>query len=218
MKTPAVIAAHPKARLHRELVAGVRDYGSNRAIVSASKAKQGDQGGLCKRRILCAVQLIALVLLCLPSCATLKEVDNADDFLDLVMIFTHTAKPEVVPIEKATTGDGEIATARAVLDGDHVSVRGSVRKRFGAGWVSGAYSHIDVLVLDSHRRVIEAKPVHFSPAEIPNNLPGQEGRSRFYATLRAISGPRSLIRIIFHNVPEEQCEFSFSIPATVRKK
>jgi hypothetical protein len=98
------------------------------------------------------------------------------------------------------------------LDGDHVSVRGSVRKKFGAGWVSEAYSHIDVLLLDSHRRVIETKLAHFSPEDIPNNLRGHEGRSRFYATLRAIPEPRSLIRIVFHNVPEEQCEFYRSIP------
>jgi len=190
-------------------------YRGGCSIVSTSMAKQG---GACKRRILRAVQLIALVLLCLPSCATLKEADNADDFLDLMTIFTRTAKPEVVPIERATTGDGEIATARAVLDGDHVSVRGSVRKKFGAGWVIGAYSHIDVLVLDSRRRVIEAKLVHFSPEDIPNNLRGDEGRSRFYATLRAIPKSRSLIRIVFHNVPEEQCEFYLSTPATVGRK
>lgn len=148
------------------------------------------------------VRVIGLVVLCLPSCATLREADKADDSLDLVMILTHTAKPDVLPIEKATIGEGEIVTARAVLDRGHVSVRGSVKKRFGSGWVSGAYSHVYVLVLDSHRRVTEAQAVCFSPVDIPNNVRGQEGRARFSVSLRAMPAPDSVVRVVLQNIPE----------------
>jgi hypothetical protein len=150
---------------------------------------------------------IPLTLFCLPSCHTLKQADRADRLLDYVMTTTGNARPDVAPIEKATTGQGEIVTARAVLNRDHVSVCGSVRKQSVPGWVSAAYAHVDILVLNSHREIAEALTTYFSPSLIPKNQRGQEGHSNYCAALKAIPNAGSVIRVIFHNIPERQCEF-----------
>lgn len=177
------------------------EHGGRCNILFAPKAKLRCLSDLWKGYFLRMVRVFELVLLCLPSCATLKEADKADDLLDLAMILTHTAKPDAFPIEKASTGVGEIVTAHAVFDAGHVSVRGSVKKKFGSGWVSGAYSHVNVLVLDSRRRVTESRVVRFSPVDIPNNMRGQEGRSYFSVSLRAVPAPGSLIRVVFRTIP-----------------
>lgn len=150
---------------------------------------------------------LALAILCLSGCESLKQANRAAGILDFVMILAGSARPDIAPIEKATTGDGEIVTARAVVERGRVSVRGSVRKKFGAGWVSGAYSHVDVLVLNPKRRVAEAQTTYFFPSDIPNNLRGEEGRSSYYAALKALPAPGSVIRVVFHNIPRRQCGF-----------
>lgn len=150
---------------------------------------------------------LTVAVLYLSGCESLKQADRADGILDFVMILAGTATLDVAPIEKATTGDGEIVTARAVADHGRVSVRGSVRKKFGAGWVNGAYAHVDILVLNSGRKVIESETTYFSPSDIPNNQRGEEGRSNYSAVLRALPTVGSVIRVVFHNTPRRECEF-----------
>ena len=160
-----------------------------------------------KRRDYTSLLALAVSALCLSGCESLKRADRADGILDFVMILAGTARPDVAPIEKATTGDGEIVTARAVAERGRVLVRGSVRKQIGAGWVSGAYAHVDVLVVNPQRRVAEAHATHFSPSDIPNNQRGQEGRSHYSVFLTALPAAESIIRVVFHNIPRQQCEF-----------
>jgi hypothetical protein len=151
--------------------------------------------------------LALIIALALQGCESLRKGEQADGILDFVMILANTAKPDVAPIERDSTGDGEIATARAVADrGGRASVRGSVKKHSGAGWVSGAFSHVDVLVLNSHRDMVESHTTTFSPSLIPVTQRGIEGRAHYHAALETVPPPGSVIRVVFHNIPREHCE------------
>ena len=122
------------------------------------------------------------------------------------MLAAGRAQPNVAPIEKGTTGAGEIATARAVAAGGGVLVRGSVKKRAGAGWVSAAYSHVDIIVLNAKREITQTQTTTFSPPDVPATMRGIEGRSHYSAIIQRPERD-SVIRIVFHNVPRRECRF-----------
>ncbi len=153
-----------------------------------------------------SLYLPVLLGLGLQGCETLEKADQADGLGDFVMILAGKAKPDVAPIEKTSTGGGEVATARAVAAGDHVLVRGSVKKRFGAGWVNAAYAHLDILVLNSMGEVTQYRTTTFSPSNIPATLRGIAGRSYYYASLQQPAAGAT-IRVRFHNMPRMACQF-----------
>ena len=140
------------------------------------------------------------------SCESMRRAEHADGILDFVMLAAGRAQPDVTLIERATTGAGEIATARAVAAGDGVLVRGSIKKRTGAGWVSAVYSHVDIIVLNPKRKITQAKTTAFSPPNVPATMRGIEGRSHYSAIIRQ-PAPGSTISIRFHNVPRKECQF-----------
>ena len=150
--------------------------------------------------------LVALTACALLSCQNLKRADQADGLLDFVLIATARGQPNVAPIERATTGGAEVVTVRALASGSHALVRGSLEKQARPGWVSAAFSHVDVIVLNSNRRITETEVVSFFPSEIPATLRGVRGRSHFSTTIRQPPAG-SLIRVVFHNVPRKQCQF-----------
>jgi hypothetical protein len=78
------------------------------------------------------------------------------------MALVGKAKPDVPHIEKVSDGGGTIVTARVVAKDGAVSARGSVRKTT-AGWVTTAYSHIDVIVLDGDRNVVDGIATNYFP-------------------------------------------------------
>ena len=53
--------------------------------------------------------------------------------------------------QRNSRGEGEIITAHARKDSRGAYVFGDVRKQYGAGWVTAAWSHVDVIVLDSKK-------------------------------------------------------------------
>lgn len=131
--------------------------------------------------------LAALAAFLLMSCENLKRADQADGLLDFVLLATGRGQPDIALIEKATTGGGAIATARALASADGVSVRGSVKKQAGAGWVSAAFSHVDIIVLNLRREVIQSETVRFTPSEIPAT---ERGIQVAHTSLPAFAGRR----------------------------
>ena len=147
--------------------------------------------------------IIAFALL---SCQSLRRADNSDGLLDFVLLAAGRGQPDIAFVEKVTIGADEVLTARVVVDGDCASVRGSVGKRFGAGWVSSAYAHLDIIVFNSQREVIQTETATFSPPEIAATVRGIRGRSHFSAIIRRPTA-ESVIRVVFHSVPGKQCQF-----------
>jgi hypothetical protein len=109
-------------------------------------------------------------------------------------------------IERATTVAGEIATARAVAADEGVVVRGSIKKRAGAGWVSATSSHVDIIVLNAKREIAQTQTTTFSPPEVPATMRGIDGRSR-YSAITQRPKQDSLNRIVFHNMPRSEFRF-----------
>lgn len=150
----------------------------------------------------------------LLGCENMRNAGPADGLLDFVMRAAGRAQSNVAPIETGTTGGGEVATARAVAEGDRISIRGSVKKRSEAGWVSSAYAHLDIIVFNSRRGVTQSTTATFSPSSIPATMRGTEGRSHYSVIIRR-PAPGSTISIRFHNVPRQECRFYQPAPPSV---
>jgi hypothetical protein len=149
---------------------------------------------------------MGLIALTFVGCSSFKRLDNADGPLDAIMLLAGTAKPDVAPIEKISHGSGAIVSARAVEDRGAISVRGSVRKT-GIGWVTTENSHVDVIVLNSQRKIVWEVSTTYFPRVIPNTIRGTEGRSHFSVRLSRPLPPGATIQVIFHDAPANRCEF-----------
>jgi hypothetical protein len=114
---------------------------------------------------------------------------------------------DAYPIERlSTNGSGRIATAHAGKDAHGVFVSGRVEKGFSLGWVTTAWSHIDVIILDSKGRVTQGIATNFFPSNIPASQRGITGRSSYSVRLPSVPPGGSTIRVGFHHVPISKCD------------
>lgn len=153
---------------------------------------------------------IALIIsLSLCGCADLgRKLTHSDGLIDFAMALSGHEQLNAYPVERVSTnGAGRLATPHARKDAHGIFVSGRVEKGFSPGWVTTAWSHIDVVVLDSKGRVTQGIATTFFPSEIPASQRGITGRSSYSVRLPSMPQTGSTITVAFHHVPLSQCEY-----------
>lgn len=157
-------------------------------------------------RVVQAVVLFA-ALMSLGGCAEFRrQLSASDDLIDVLGALNGHDQTNAYPVELVSQGSGRIATGHARKDAGGVLVSGYVEKR-GPGFVSAAWSHVDVVVRNPQRRVLVAFATRFFPSDIPNTQRGIKGRSRYVVRLPFEPPVGSTIKMAFHDVPISQCRY-----------
>lgn len=109
-----------------------------------------------------------------------------------------------VPVETAADGNGRIEAARVRVYGKDTFVSGYVSRRpLGDPRPT---AHVDVWVLDTRRRVVEARLADYLPRSIPPGLRGGFAHSRFTVRLKAPPAQGSSVKANFHDHPKSTCD------------
>lgn len=156
------------------------------------------------------LKIVAAVLgLSLVGCADLaQKFATSDGLIDFILAVSGDEQIDAYPAERISRGEGEIITAHARKDSRGAFVFGEVGKQYGAGWVTTAWSHVDVIVLDSKGRHLQSLATRFFPSTVPETLRGIKGRSSYLVRLRSVPPAGSTIIVAFHQVPMLQCGYS----------
>ena len=70
------------------------------------------------------------------------------------------------------------------------------------------WSHVDVIVLDSRKRVVETTTVNYLPRDIPHGQRGTFPQSHFTARLAVLPAAGSTVKVVFHGALKSECEFT----------
>ena len=156
------------------------------------------------------LEIIAAVLgLSLVGCADLeRKFATSDGLIDFIFAVSGYQQIDAYPVERISHGEGEIITAHAIKDSRGAFVFGNVGKRYGASWVTTAWSHVDVIVLDSKGRHLQSLATRFFPSTVPETQRGIRGRSSYFVRLPSVPPAGSTIIVAFHQVPISQCGYS----------
>ena len=93
--------------------------------------------------------IAAVIALSFVGCADLeRKFATSDGLIDFILAVSGYGQIDAYPAERISRGEGEIITAHARKDSRGAFVFGDVGKRYGADWVTTAWSHVDVIVLD----------------------------------------------------------------------
>lgn len=153
--------------------------------------------------------IVAVVGLSLAGCADLeRKFAKADGLIDFILAVSGYEQIDAYPTERISRGGGEIITAHARKDSRGTFIFGDVGKQFGAGWVTTAWSHVDVIVLDPKSRHLQSMATRFFPSTVPETQRGIIGRSSYFVRLPSLPPAGSTIVVAFHEVPIIQCEYS----------
>lgn len=125
-----------------------------------------------------------------------KRMANADRLLDLLSNSTD----EEIRIERVSDQLGQIATAHLRVFRNRVYVSGLVQRKSSAD--PPPWSHIDILVLDTNGRVLEASTMNFLPSVIPHGQHGSFAQSAYAVRLAAHPPINSTVKVVFHSVPK----------------
>jgi len=139
---------------------------------------------------------------CATAGSKLTQVDSRGEF---AMAQDVHAQKNSYHVERISGGSGKIATGHARKDAQGVLVAGYVEK-LGPGGVTAAWSHVDVIVLDSTGRRLQKVATKFFPSEVPNTQRGIIGRSRYNVRLPTTPPAGSTVQVAFHQKPISQCE------------
>lgn len=113
-----------------------------------------------------------------------------------------------VPVEIVSGGGGRIAAGKVRTCGKRVYVTGLVQRQSAGNPPPG--SHVDVVVLDGRRKVIERVTVRSLPRDIPHGKRGGFPQSHYTARLTALPPPGSTVKVIFHGLPESKCAMAMN--------
>ncbi len=150
----------------------------------------------------------AVLLLC--GCTNfMRKLSQSDSALDFAMALSGREHTEAFPVQLQSRGAGRIATGHVHKDAKGLLIFGTVEKR-GPGWVSAAWSHVDVVVVDGSGRVLSARSTKFSPSWVPSTQRGIVGRSRYFVGLSSIPPLGSFIQVTFHQQPIARCSYRSS--------
>lgn len=165
-----------------------------------------------RRTIRSATHVLAAgAILSLCGCANfLRTLSQSDNVLDFAMALRGRKHIEAFALQLRSQGSGRIATGHAHKNADGILIFGTIEKR-GPGWVSAAWSHVDVLVIDQDGRLTNALSTKFFPSWVPSAQRGTVGRSRYSVRLDSIPAPGSFIQVAFHQQPIARCPFRYSI-------
>jgi hypothetical protein len=123
----------------------------------------------------------------------------SDGLIDFVLAVSGHEQIDTYPTERISRGGGEIITAHARKDSRGTYVFGDVGKQYGAGWVTTAWSHVDVIVLDSQNRHLQSLATRFFPSTVPATQRGIKGRSSYFVRLPSVPPAGSTIIVAFHS-------------------
>ena len=150
--------------------------------------------------------IAALSVLALGGCADLnRKLAHSANVTEVAMSSGGDANTDVWRVEKVSVGSGKISTGRASKDAHGVFVSGYV-ERLGPGRETGAWSHIDVAVVDSSGRTLHQAAAKFFPSEVPATQRGITGRSRYFVRLPIVPPAGATVRVAFHQSPRAECE------------
>jgi hypothetical protein len=142
------------------------------------------------------------------GCADLaRKFATSDGLIDFILAVSGSEQIDAYPTERISQGEGEIITAHARKDARGSYVFGEVGKQFGAGWVTTAWSHVDVIVSDSKSRHLQSLATTFFPSTVPETQRGIRGRSSYFVRLPSVPPAGSTIIVAFHQVPIIHCEY-----------
>ena len=110
------------------------------------------------------------------------------------------------PIERVSGGGGEVATAQLRAYGKNVFVSGLVRRQSPGGPPS--WAHVDVIVLDSRKRVVETTSTTYLPRDIPHGQRSGFPQSHYTARLTTLPAAGSTIQVVFHSAHRSDCEIA----------
>jgi hypothetical protein len=157
---------------------------------------------------------VAVGGLSLVGCADLaRKFATSDGLIDFIFAVSCHEQIDAYPTERISRGEGEIITAHAQKDSRGAFVFGTLGKQYGAGWVTTAWSHIDVIVFNSKSRHLQSFPTRFFPSTVPEAQRGIRGRSSYFVRLPTVPPAGSTIIVAFHQVPIIQCEYSHDHPS-----
>jgi hypothetical protein len=156
------------------------------------------------------LKTIAAVLgLSLTGCADLaRKFATSDGLIDFIFAVSGYEQIDAYPTERISRGEGEIITAHARKDSRGAFVFGDVGKQYGAGWVTTAWLHLDVMVLDSESRNLQSLATRFFPSTVPETQRGIRGCSSYFVRLPSVPPAGSTIIVAFHRIPIFQCGYS----------
>jgi hypothetical protein len=120
------------------------------------------------------------------------------------------------PVTTISAGSGRIVSARLHTSGGKVFVSGLIRRSHPLANPPRG-SHIDVFVLDSRQRVIEAVTASYLPRTIPHGRRGTSAHARYTARLAGQPPADASIRVVFHAGPAstnaaKKCAADFPAP------
>lgn len=133
-----------------------------------------------------------------------QRAQRADGLLDFIL---GSPGPDVIPVERVSRMGGRIVSAHTSANDGRLRVGGIVRKDSLVQPPPG--SHIDILIIDSHGRVMSGIATDFFPRPLPyaSSRYGP-GNAHYAAYFPAIPTPGSTARIVFHGTPKRDCELS----------
>jgi hypothetical protein len=150
--------------------------------------------------------MTTLVGISLCGCASLDhKVAQPKGIGELIMPPGGREQTDLYPVERISNGSGRIATGHVRKDARGVYVAGYVEK-MGPGFVTAAWSHIDVVVLDPKGSPTQKVTTKFFPSDIPTTQRGITGRSRYFVRLPSTPPTGSTVQVAFHKTPMSQCE------------
>ena len=153
--------------------------------------------------------IVTVVGLSLAGCADLpRKFATSDGLIDFILAISGYEQIDAYPTECVSRGEGEIITAHARKDSRGAFVFGDVGKQFGAGWVTTAWSHVDVVVLDPKGEHLQNLATRFFPSTVPETQRGIRGRSSYFVRLPYVQPAGSTIIVAFHQDQIIQCEYS----------
>ena len=143
----------------------------------------------------------------LASCSspTAQRAQRADGLLDFL---AGNPGETNVPVELVSGGGGRITTGQVRAYDKRVFVTGLVERQSVGNPPAG--SHVDVLVLDARRKVVERVTVRYSPRDIPHGQRGRFPQSHYTARLTALPPPGSTVEVRFHGLPESRCALAMN--------
>lgn len=140
--------------------------------------------------------LLAAITLSLAACSTplAQRAQRAEGLLDFL---AGNPGEIAVPIETADDGNGRIEAAHVRLHGGVAWVTGFVRR---SSFVDPrASAHVDVLVVDARKHILERTVATYLPRAIPHGQRGGFAHSHFTVRLATLPPPGATVQVRFHD-------------------
>ena len=154
----------------------------------------------------CRIALLAVLLPLLCGGCASSLVQRAQRSVGLIDFPAGNPGETTVPVEIIGSGRGRIETAQVRVYGDKVYVTGFVQR----AWPGDPHpaAHVDVMVVDGRRKLVETKLATYLPRSIPHGQRGGFAHSSYTVRLAALPPPGATVKVIFHDSAARTCDFN----------